>query len=469
MRTAPAFWSRRRSESVSTADVREWGRGRLIGILATAVVVAVVLLVGLVYAVYLAIAGLGDDAAGLFALGVPTPHAHGVGDLPGLVSSWRPGLFQRIGLDLAHRLLVDGAGLGPVAIGPVGILRQADAVIGHGQPDDAGGEGLQSRFHEAFLAAFEGMFQRIGEKLGKEQPDARGPVDLYLDGVAIHIDADRAAPLQMTDRRGDAADIGAERHPLGARGRDARLGHFLIEKLQALDAAGKRRKALFARLGARLHADHADDHRQMVLHPVLDLAQHRVDRRVLALRRHILSIGALAHIALDAQEALQAVFAVIERCDHQTIEKFRSVGPIVENVDRDILLLAQRLADQPRMVRIGVVALKKPTIPPDRSGCGIAGDLLEGAVGVDDRIVGDVWIGQNQCQRQLGVRSLFMAAYDVFLRSRLDGSVEESTVGDVLRRKDGAQPALVHAHPTQNEALGEAHLALAGRPLHTHG
>lgn len=27
---------------------------------------------------------------------------------------------------------------------------------------------------------------------------------------------------------------------------------------------------------------------------------------------------------------------------------------------------------------------------------------------------------------------------------------------------------LVHAHPTQNEALGEAHLALAGRPLHSH-
>jgi dihydrolipoamide dehydrogenase len=27
---------------------------------------------------------------------------------------------------------------------------------------------------------------------------------------------------------------------------------------------------------------------------------------------------------------------------------------------------------------------------------------------------------------------------------------------------------LVHAHPTQNEALGEAHLALAGKPLHSH-
>ncbi len=28
--------------------------------------------------------------------------------------------------------------------------------------------------------------------------------------------------------------------------------------------------------------------------------------------------------------------------------------------------------------------------------------------------------------------------------------------------------ALVHAHPTQNESLGEAHLALAGKPLHAH-
>jgi dihydrolipoamide dehydrogenase len=28
---------------------------------------------------------------------------------------------------------------------------------------------------------------------------------------------------------------------------------------------------------------------------------------------------------------------------------------------------------------------------------------------------------------------------------------------------------LVHAHPTQTEALGEAHLALAGKPLHAHG
>jgi dihydrolipoamide dehydrogenase len=28
--------------------------------------------------------------------------------------------------------------------------------------------------------------------------------------------------------------------------------------------------------------------------------------------------------------------------------------------------------------------------------------------------------------------------------------------------------AIIHAHPTQNESLGEAHMALAGKPLHVH-
>jgi len=28
---------------------------------------------------------------------------------------------------------------------------------------------------------------------------------------------------------------------------------------------------------------------------------------------------------------------------------------------------------------------------------------------------------------------------------------------------------LIHAHPTLSEAMGEAHLALAGKPLHAHG
>ena len=33
----------------------------------------------------------------------------------------------------------------------------------------------------------------------------------------------------------------------------------------------------------------------------------------------------------------------------------------------------------------------------------------------------------------------------------------------------GEVAALVHPHPNQSEALGEAHMALAGKPLHVHG
>jgi cystathionine beta-synthase len=46
-----------------------------------------------------------------------------------------------------------------------------------------------------------------------------------------------------------------------------------------------------------------------------------------------------------------------------------------------------------------------------------------------------------------------------FLRSRLDGSVAEPTVGDVLRRKSGAMPDLVHTHPAETirDAIGILH------------
>jgi cystathionine beta-synthase len=49
----------------------------------------------------------------------------------------------------------------------------------------------------------------------------------------------------------------------------------------------------------------------------------------------------------------------------------------------------------------------------------------------------------------------WMSSYG-FLRSRLDGSVEQPTVGDVLRRKSGALPDLVHTHPSETvrDAVG---------------
>ncbi|OBJ50575.1 cystathionine beta-synthase [Mycobacterium sp. 1423905.2] len=65
--------------------------------------------------------------------------------------------------------------------------------------------------------------------------------------------------------------------------------------------------------------------------------------------------------------------------------------------------------------------------------------LPDGGRGYMSKIFNDAW----------------MSSYG-FLRTRLDGTTEQSTVGDVLRRKSGALPDLVHTHPaeTVRDAIG---------------
>jgi cystathionine beta-synthase len=65
--------------------------------------------------------------------------------------------------------------------------------------------------------------------------------------------------------------------------------------------------------------------------------------------------------------------------------------------------------------------------------------LPDGGRGYMSKIFNDAW----------------MSSYG-FLRTRLDGSTEQPTVGDVLRRKSGALPDLVHTHPSETvrDAIG---------------
>jgi cystathionine beta-synthase len=65
--------------------------------------------------------------------------------------------------------------------------------------------------------------------------------------------------------------------------------------------------------------------------------------------------------------------------------------------------------------------------------------LPDGGRGYMSKIFNDAW----------------MSSYG-FLRTRLDGSIEQPTVGDVLRRKSGALPDLVHTHPSEmvRDAIG---------------
>ena len=65
--------------------------------------------------------------------------------------------------------------------------------------------------------------------------------------------------------------------------------------------------------------------------------------------------------------------------------------------------------------------------------------LPDGGRGYMSKIFNDAW----------------MSSYG-FLRTRLDGSIEQPTVGEVLRRKSGLLPDLVHTHPSETvrDAIG---------------
>jgi len=81
--------------------------------------------------------------------------------------------------------------------------------------------------------------------------------------------------------------------------------------------------------------------------------------------------------------------------------------------------------------------------------------------------------GRAQILRTQGLVKLVRRVDGPVVGVHLIGSGVDELIGEAqLITNWQAEPAdvapLIHAHPTRNEALGEAHLALAGSPLHSH-
>jgi dihydrolipoamide dehydrogenase len=81
--------------------------------------------------------------------------------------------------------------------------------------------------------------------------------------------------------------------------------------------------------------------------------------------------------------------------------------------------------------------------------------------------------GKSQILKTAGFVKLVRAAGGPVVGVHMIGSRVSELVGEAqLMTGWDAYPeevaTMLHAHPTQHEALGEAHLALAGKPLHTH-
>jgi cystathionine beta-synthase len=111
--------------------------------------------------------------------------------------------------------------------------------------------------------------------------------------------------------------------------------------------------------------------------------------------------------------------------------------------DADSFEMTRRLAREEAMLvggSCGMAVVAALKVAEDAGPDALIVALLpDGGRGYMSKIFNDAW----------------MSSYG-FLRSRLDGSVEQPTVGDVLRGKSGALPDLVHTHPSETvrDAIG---------------
>lgn len=116
---------------------------------------------------------------------------------------------------------------------------------------------------------------------------------------------------------------------------------------------------------------------------------------------------------------------------------------IIAVSDSDSFNMTRRLAREEAMLvggSCGMAVVAALRVAEDAGPDSLVVVLLpDGGRGYMSKIFNDAW----------------MSSYG-FLRSRLDGSTEQSRVGDVLRRKSGELPDLVHTHPSETvrDAIG---------------
>ena len=168
-----------------------------------------------------------------------------------------------------------------------------------------------------------------------------------------------------------------------------------------------------------------------------------------------------------------------ERC-RTSVDGVYAVGDIVPGLQLAHRGFAQGIFVAEDIAGLNPAAIVESTIPrvtycePEVASVGLTEEQARAAhAEVDTYEYNLGGNGKSQILRTQGFVKLVRAKDGPVVGIHMVGSRMGEQIGEAqlivgweAHAEDVA--ALVHAHPTQNEALGEAHLALAGKPLHAH-
>lgn len=184
----------------------------------------------------------------------------------------------------------------------------------------------------------------------------------------------------------------------------------------------------------------------------------------------------------EAGVAMDRGYVLVDEYMQTNVPTISAVGDLVPTLQLAHVGFAEGILVAERLAGLKTVPIDYDGVPrvtychPEVASVGITEAKAKELYGADKVVALKLNLAAN------GKSKILKTSGEIKLVQVRDGAVVGvHMVGDRLGEQVGeaqliynweALPSevaqLIHAHPTQNEALGEAHLALAGKPLHAH-
>ena len=188
----------------------------------------------------------------------------------------------------------------------------------------------------------------------------------------------------------------------------------------------------------------------------------------------------------DAGIKLEDGFVSVNEQLETSVPRVYAVGDVVRGLQlahrgfAHGIFVAEEIAHQAGVLEQAPTPIVDAEVPrvtycdPEIASIGLSEDEARSRFGESETFTYDLTgNGKSQILKTRGFVKLVRQPSGPVVGVHMIGARVSELVGEAqLITNWDAFPAdvagLIHAHPTQNEALGEAHLALAGKPLHSH-